>query len=343
MRAAYLRAPGEIRVDEVADPVAGPGEMVARIDCALTCGTDLKAYRRGHPFIPMPGPFGHQYSATVDSIGPGVVGFEPGQPVAGVHSGPCLVCTLCRSNKFNLCEKLSEQLMIGAFAEKILVRPRVLTANLHARPAGMSALRAAFLEPVSCCVHTLNLLNFRGVDRVLVLGTGSMGLLFLQLLPFYTSAVRVAAGRRLVRLGLARQYGVDEVIDVEEAPLADRREMHRQFDMVIECTGRPEGWQEAIDATRPGGQVMLFGGLPKGSTFPVDTYRLHYEELRLIGSFHFSPRDVKDSLEYLRDERLHVEEMISGTRGLGGLERSLQEMAEGHAIKFAIDPARRDD
>jgi L-iditol 2-dehydrogenase len=338
MKAAYLIAPGKIDVRDVADPVCGPGELVVRIDTALTCGTDLKAYRRGHPFIPMPGPFGHQYSGTVENIGKGVVGFEPGQPIAGVHSGPCQACPACHRGKLNLCERLSEQLLIGAFAEKLLVRPRVAAVNIHPRPAGMSALRAAFLEPVSCCVHTLGLLDFRGIDRVLVLGTGSMGLLFLQLLPFYSTASRVAAGRRASRLALARGYGLEDVIDVEAAPLAERPELHQQFDMVIECTGRPEGWQEAIDATRPGGQVMLFGGLPKGSTFPVDTYRLHYEELRLIGSFHFSPADVNESLGYLSDDRLRVEEMIAGTRSLAGLEQSLLDMADGKAIKFAIVP-----
>jgi L-iditol 2-dehydrogenase len=338
MRAAYLLSPGTIKITEVPDPTPGPGEIVARVDRALTCGTDLKAYRRGHPFIPMPGPFGHQYSATIESIGQGVKGFEPGQPIAGVHSGPCGTCQACRSRRFNLCEKLQEQLLIGTFAEKILIKPRVAAANIHPRPSRMSAVRAAFLEPVSCCVHTLGLLNFVGVDRVLVLGTGSMGLLFLELLPFFSSAERVAAGRRKARLALARQFGIQEVIDVEATPFAQRTDLHQQFDLVIECTGRPEGWQEAIDAARPGGQVMLFGGLPKGSTFPIDTYRLHYEELRLLGSFHFSPDDVRASLDYLGDDRLRVEEMIAETRPLSGLEESLQDMAEGRAIKFAIDP-----
>jgi L-iditol 2-dehydrogenase len=342
MRAAYLLEPGRIDIRDVPDPTPGPGELVVRIENALTCGTDLKAFRRGHPFIPMPGPFGHQYSGRVEQVGPGAGPWEPGEPIAGVHSGPCQECSACRSQKFNLCERITEQLLIGAFAEKLLIRPRVAAVNIHPRPAGMSALRAAFLEPVSCCVHTLGLLDFRGVDRVLVLGTGSMGLLFLQLLPFYTGAARVAAGRRSPRLAIARGYGLEQVIDVEATPLAERREFHRQFDLVIECTGRPEGWQEAIDATRPGGQVMLFGGLPKGSTFPVDTYRLHYEELRLIGSFHFSPADVSKSLEYLSSPLFAVEEMIAGTRPLEGLAEALDDMAQGRAIKFAICPDRRD-
>lgn len=338
MKAAFLVAPGRIELRDVEDPKPEAGEVIVRVETALTCGTDLKAYRRGHPFIPMPGPFGHQYSGVVADVGSGVDRFEPGMPILGVHSGPCLECPPCRAGRLNLCERFTEQLVIGAFAEKLRIRPRVTRVNLHPRPAGLSALRAAFLEPISCVLHTLRLLDFRGVERVLVLGLGSMGLLFLQLLPFFARASRVGAGRRAARLALARSYGLEEVLDVESEPLAEGLARIGRFDCVIECTGRPEGWQEAIDATRPGGQVMLFGGLAKGTTFPVDTYRLHYEELRLLGSFHFSPEDVARSAELLADPALRLEEMIAESRPLAKLQQSLDDMAEGRGIKYAILP-----
>lgn len=338
MRAAFLLAPGSIEIREIDDLVAGSGEVVVAIECATTCGTDLKAYRRGHPFIPMPGRFGHQYSGRIASVGPDVSAFEPGQPILGVHSGPCGQCRMCAAHRPNLCRRFQEQLVIGTFAEQVRLTPWVVRSNLHARPDGMSARRAAFLEPVSCVVHALELLSFRGVDRVLVLGLGSMGLLFLQLLPFYTQATIVAAGRRAERLSMARAFRASDVWDVEAQGVPERLSDGPDFDCVIECTGRPEGWGQAIDATLPGGQVMLFGGLAKGSTFPIDTYRLHYEELRVLGSFHFTPEDVRRSAELLADPKLDVDRMIKDQFPLDRLEEGLLSMAEGKAIKYAIVP-----
>src|SRR5262249_19565531 len=147
------------------------------------------------------------------------------------------------------------------------------------------------LEPLACVVHGLEMLDWRGVDRVLVLGLGSMGLLFAQLLPRYTSAHRAGAGRRAGRLALARQFGLDPVAATTATPRAEQWPEGR-FDVVIECTGKLDGWQEAFERTAPGGQLLLFGGLPRGTLFPVDSFRAHYEEVRVVGSFHFSPRDV---------------------------------------------------
>jgi len=338
MRAAYLVEPGKIEVREVDRPAIGAGEILVKVECALTCGTDLKAYRRGHPFIPMPGRFGHQYTGTVAELGKDVEDLEVGMPILGVHSGPCGECRACKTSHFNLCERLTEQLVIGAFAEYFRITPRVVQANVFPRPNKMTALRAAFLEPMSCVVHTLRIMDFRGVDRVLVLGLGSMGLLFLQALPFFTGASRVGAGRRAQRIALAKSYGLEEVADVEKQSVEDWIAGSGGFDCVIECTGRPEGWQQAIDAVRPGGQVMLFGGLPKGTTFPIDTYKLHYEELKVLGSFHFAPEDVRAAADLLSDSRMRLEEMIEATRPLEGLEQCLVDMAEGRGIKYAITP-----
>jgi L-iditol 2-dehydrogenase len=315
--------------------------VVVAVERATTCGTDLKAYRQGHPFIPMPGPFGHQYCGRIEAVGAGVRAFEPGQPILGVHSGPCGECRPCRRGRTNLCERFREQLVLGAFAERLRITERVVRRNLHPRPAEVSAVRGAFLEPVSCIVHALRGLDLRGVDRVLVLGLGSMGLLFLQLLPYFTGAEVVAAGRRPERLAMAAARPAAEVWDVEAQPLRDRLGGRPAFDCVVECTGRPEGWRDAFEAALPGGVVTLFGGLRKGESFSVDAYRLHYEELRLHGFFHFTPDDVLRSVELLSDPGMDVESMVAGEVPLEGLEEALLAMDAGGAVKFAVAPESR--
>lgn len=338
MRAAYLVQPGEIELRDVPTPKPGQGEVLLRVDCALTCGTDLKAYRRGHHLIAMPGRFGHQYGGRIAEVGKGVRGFEVGQAVMGVNSAPCRRCPSCHKRRYSLCVRLREEIQFGAFAQYFVLPREIVEQNLLPRPAGMSDERAAFLEPLSCVVHGLRAIHWRGVDRVLLLGLGSMGLLFAQLIRHYSGASVVGVGRSEHRLNLARSYGLEQVFDVDAGPPWEQLAGEDGFDCVIECTGQPEGWRTALARVNPGGQVELFGGLPRGTVFEADTYRLHYEELHLLGSFHFGPPDVRAAAEFLADDTLRVDELITDRLPLGRLAEALDRMAAGKGIKYAMDP-----
>jgi L-iditol 2-dehydrogenase len=331
---AYLLAPGKIELRRVPVPEPGPGELLVRLEAALAGGTDRKAFGRGHPQIPMPGPFGHRYSGTVAALGREAPPFSIGEPIMGVHSAPCQACRLCRTRREQLCPDVMKEKVLGAFAQYLLVPPAVARQNLFTRPSHLSAEHAALLEPLACVVHGLKSIEWRGVERVLILGLGSIGLLFVQLLRRYTQAERVAAGRRAERLALARRFGANAVWDVA-APGPGSNEF---FDCVLECTGQLEGWQEAVRRAAPGGQVLLFGGLPRGTAFAVDSYRLHYEELRLLGDFHFAPRDVAEAREHLLAGGLDLDPLISGRLPLSQLREALQRLERGEGMQYAIDP-----
>jgi L-iditol 2-dehydrogenase len=337
--AAYLMAPGRIELRRVPVPAPGAGEVVLRLERALAGGTDRKAFLRGHPQIPMPGPFGHRYAGTIAALGKDAPAFEIGQPVMGVHSAPCLACPLCRKGRWNLCPHVMREKVLGAFAQYLQVPAAVARQNLFARPAALPPEHAALLEPLACVVHGLDRIDWRGVDRVLVLGLGVMGLLFAQLLPLYTSAQRAGAGRRTSSLDLGRRFGLDPVWSVKDVPLREQL-AREQFDCVVECTVDLEGWQTAFEHTAPGGQVLLFGGLPRGTIFPVDSYRLHYEDMRILGSFHFSPRDVARARDFLLSRRLDLDPLISGTVPLGELPEALRRLQHGEGMQYAIDPWR---
>jgi L-iditol 2-dehydrogenase len=176
------------------------------------------------------------------------------------------------------------------------------------------------------------------VDRVLVLGLGVMGLLFAQLLPRYTTAQRAAAGRRDSTNELARRFGLQPVWDMREHALDEQVALAERFDCVIECTGKLDGWQQAFARTAPGGQVLLFGGLPRDTLFSVDSYRLHYEEIRVLGSFHFSPRDVAKAREFLLSGGLELEPLISGCLPLGKLEEVMRLLESRQGMQYAVDP-----
>jgi L-iditol 2-dehydrogenase len=339
-RAAYLVAPGRIELRDTPLPRPEGGQVVLRIERALVGGTDRKAFARGHPQIPMPGPFGHRYAGAVARLGPQAPPFEVGQPVMGVHSAPCLACDFCRRQRWHLCPDVMREKVLGAFGQYLCVPAPVARQNLFARPPALRPEHAALLEPLACVVHALESIDWRGVERVLVLGLGAMGLLFTQMLPHYTRAERVAAGRRAGRLALARQFGVGEIYDVSHVTLAEQLDPRRRCDCVIECTGHLAGWQAACAAALPAGQVVLFGGLPRGTPFPVDSYRLHYEELRLFGSFHFAPRDVAKAREFLLSGEFALDPLISDCLPLERLPEAMQRLHQGDGIQYAIDPWR---
>jgi L-iditol 2-dehydrogenase len=335
---AYLVAPGRLDFRRVPIPEPGPGEVLLRLDRALAGGTDRKAFARGHPMIPMPGPFGHRYAGIVAARGAGAPLFEDGQPVMGVHSAPCGACELCRKGRESLCPDVMREKVLGAFAQYLCVPAAVARQNLFPRPAWIDAESAALLEPAACVVHGLELLDWRGVERVLVLGLGVMGLLFAQLLPHYTRAGRAGAGRKAARVELGRCLGLRPVWDVTALPLGEQLAPGEHFDVVIECTGRLDGWQEALARAAPGGQVLLFGGLPRGTLVPIDSYRAHYEEVRLVGSFHFAPRDVARARDFLLSGELEPGALVSGCLPLRELPEALRRLEAGEGLQYAIDP-----
>jgi L-iditol 2-dehydrogenase len=256
----------------------------------------------------------------------------------GVHSAPCLTCATCRKELWHLCPDVMKEKVLGAFAQYLCVPAPVARQNLFLRPATLSAEHAALLEPLACVVHGLECVDWQHVERVLILGLGVMGLLFAQLLPRYTAAERHAAGRRPFGLELARSWGLSSVWDVRDRSLDEQLPALERFDCVLECTGRLEGWQHASERTAPGGQALIFGGLPRGTVFPVDSYRLHYEEVNLLGSFHFSPRDVAQARVYLLEGGLELDALISGCWPLTQLAEVMRLLEAGAGMQYAIDP-----
>lgn len=338
MQCAFLIEPGRIELRAAPIPHPAEGQVVVRVERALVNSTDSRAFRQGHPQVPMPCPFGHRYSGTIVAMGRGGPDFALGQAVMGVHSAPCLACDLCRKQRWELCRNMLHDLVQGACAQFLCIPATVARQNLFPRPAFLSAQSATLLEPLACVAHGLERLTWKGIDRVLVLGLGTIGLCFAQLLPLYTAAERCGAGRRNLRLDLARRFGLKTVWDVDNLAQTEDLIAAEQFDCVIECTGRPEGWQQAFARAAPGGQVLLFGGLPRGTVFPIDSYRLHDEEIDIKGSYHFAPRDVAQARDFLRSGRLDLEALVSGCWPLTQLPEALRRLEAGEGLQYVIDP-----
>ncbi len=337
MRAAYLVEKGRIEIRTVPVPDPGKGEVLLKIEAALTCGTDLKAFQRGHSLIPMPGPFGHEFSGTVVKIGTGVRGFREGDPVMSTHSAPCLTCRYCRKKLFNLCEKIMQTKVLGAFAEYILLPEHIVRQNMFLKPDHLNFAEAAMLEPLACVVHGQGGVKMKKNDTVLIIGTGPIGLLHMALAKRRGARV-IVTGLERQRLALAHSLGADVICEPSALLMTVEAETQGLgTDVVIECTGQLDVWETAVNYVRRGGMVLLFGGCKAGSIVTYDTHRLHYDEIQLKGVFHFMPKDVKAARTLLA-EGFDVKPLITGSYPLASLSSAFSRLALGDGIKYAIIP-----
>jgi len=340
VKAQVFYGPGDLRFEDAPVPEPGPGEVVLRIEAALTCGTDVKTLRRGHPvMIPkVPTVFGHEFAGTVAAVGPDVAGVRPGERAVAANSAPCGTCVACRRGRPNLCDDLL--FVNGAYAEYIALPPRLVTENLVTLPPAADAARVAFAEPVACCLRAMDAAEARAGDTVVVLGHGPLGLL-LGLMARAGGARVILAGKTGPRLERARGLGFAACVDVAQASDAVATVSEAaggDVRCVIEATGRPEAWEQAMAIAGKGGTVVFFGGCAPGTRVPLDTRRVHYEELRLLGVFHHTPGLIRRAVALLADGTLDPAPLVTHEMGLGDVPRALELMSRGEALKVLIRP-----
>jgi len=292
VKAALLYAPGDLRVEEVPRPEPGPGDVLVQVEIALTDGTDLKTYRRGHPLLARssPAPFGHEFCGLID-----------GRRVVAANSAPCLVCDGCTRGE--QCRELV--FLAGAYAEWILVPERIAAVNLHDVPRGLAPEVAAMVEPLACCLRGVERAGIAAGDIVAILGAGPIGLMLAACVAD-AGGWPVVVGGRAERQELAGAFGAEP---------GDGR----GADIVIEAVGSEQAWTDAVALVRSGGTVVMFGGLTRDASPAIDPYRLHYEELTVRGSFHHTPATVRAALGFLASEAYPWERLITHRVLLDGL------------------------
>ncbi|HEV8307514.1 MAG TPA: alcohol dehydrogenase catalytic domain-containing protein [Methylomirabilota bacterium] len=340
MRAQVFYGPGDLRYEDVPVPEPQPGEVLLRIEAALTCGTDVKTLRRGHPvMIPkLPTVFGHELAGTIVAVGAGVQEPRVGQRAVAANSAPCGACAYCRGGRANLCDDLL--FVNGAYAEYIALPPRLVRTNLVTVPAEASMARVAFAEPVACCLHALDLAALTPGDSVAVFGHGPLGLL-LGLLAQAQGARVVLAGKAGPRFDVAARLSFAACIDVtatSDPAGRIRAAAGGGVRCAIDATGRPEAWEQAVAATDKGGTVVFFGGCAPGTSIRLDTRRVHYEELRLLGAFHHTPVLIRRAVSLLADGTLDPGVLITHEMTLAEVPAALTLMSRGEALKVLIHP-----
>ncbi|MEP6960969.1 MAG: zinc-binding dehydrogenase, partial [Acidobacteriota bacterium] len=301
MAAAVLYGKENLRIESVEVPKLSAGDLLVRVRAALTCGTDVKVFKRGYHarMIRPPALFGHELAGDIVRMGEGVKGFHMGQRVVAANSAPCGECYYCGRHQENLCEDLLFN--NGAYAEFIRIPARIVSKNTHEIPAHVSYQDAALVEPLACVMRGLEETGVRPGDTIAVIGLGPIGMMFVRMAKAVYQARVIAIGRRQSQLDRASRMGADELILNDEGAdvITPVRKLTdgRGADIVIEAVGLPEVWQLAIQLLRRGGVVNFFGGCPEGTQVGVDTSTLHYSELTLQASFHHTPALIVKALD----------------------------------------------
>ncbi|MGH9369524.1 MAG: zinc-dependent alcohol dehydrogenase [Thermoanaerobaculia bacterium] len=320
---------------ELPVPKAGPGEVVVRVLAALTCGTDVKLLRRGHPKITLPVTMGHELTGEVVEVGRGADPELLGKRVVPAVTGPCGKCPDCRKGFSNLCAAGHDDRTWGAFAEFARVSAGVVAANLHRPPASLSDEAAAFLDPLAAVLHGWNRLGGPAPERLLVYGSGALALLW-AVTARGRGVPAIVAGRRPERLSLAAGCGA-EVLDLGRHEPEDLFSRTGSLpDAAVDCTGDPSAWERLPNLVRHGGRILLFGGCAPGSTVTYDAERLHYSELSLAGSFHYKPEEARAAMAMLASREVDPRPLISEVGTLSDLPRFLESQKRGEGVRYAV-------
>jgi len=286
-----------------------------------------------------PCPFGHEFAGRISEVHPEAAGWKVGDRVVAANSAPCGECPPCQRGQEQLCRDLL--FLNGAYAESIVVPARIVQRNLLLVKPDLALRDAALMEPLACVVLGIEELRLRRGERVLIIGSGPIGLMAAVLVQ--AAGGRAAlVGRGAARLGVARRLGIEEVIeikshdDIEWAVKSAAQE--GEFDTVFEAVGKPETWAAAARLVRPGGRVNWFGGCPANTTVTLDTGLIHYSALTLLASFHHTPRTVRRALELIEAGTVRSAELVTSEAPLSALPEVFRQIDAGTRIlKTAID------
>ncbi len=332
MMAAVLYGKEHVEVENVEVPALSHGDMLVRVRAALTCGTDVKVFRRGYHarMIVPPAVFGHELAGDV------VAGPHTGQRIIAANSAPCGLCFFCERERPNLCEDLLFN--NGAYAEFIRIPARIALKNTHVIPAHVSYQDAALTEPLACVLKGIDDVDPQPGDTVTVIGLGPIGMMFVILAKLRGARV-IAVGRRKAQVDRAIELGADEGVYSRAVEQVRALTGGRGTDIAIEAVGKPEMWQAAVDMLRRGGTVNFFGGCPSDTKVCLDTNLLHYSEITCKASFHHTPDAIRRAFEIICQGHVNSRDFVNATEPLANLPDVLHRLSlQNGSLKTAILP-----
>ncbi len=338
MKALRFYGPGDLKLEETPVPSLQAGEVMVRVRVAGVCATDVKTFQRGHPKIRPGSVIGHEIAGVIMEVND-APGWKVGDCVAVAPYAPCMECDQCKRGNYTTCEHLMDQAIDpGGFAEIVRVPGRIVRQAMVRLPAETSFSLGSLTEPLACCIHGLEALDLSPLDTLLIIGDGTMGLL--QAILARQAGVRriILSGMIAGRLAIARQLA-DVVIDASRQDLAAELKTIAPAgaDKVMVSVGDTRVVETAIQYVAKGGILNVYAGMPKGNILSVDPNRLHYDEVKLVGTFGFTPAHFHEAVQALALHEQELNMIITGTVKLEGVVSALSAMAEYRGTKYLVE------
>ncbi|MGK5531030.1 NAD(P)-dependent alcohol dehydrogenase [Streptomyces sp. URMC 129] len=335
MRAALLRAPGDLVIEERPVPAPGPGQVLVRVEAVGICGSDVHYYQHGRIgdfVVRAPMVLGHEPGGTVVALGPGARRHRPGDLVSIEPGVPCGRCAQCRHGRYNLCPEVSFYAtppVDGALCEYVAVDEDFA----HRVPGSLTAETAALLEPLSVGVWACRKGRVTAGSRVLVTGAGPIGLVAAQTARAFGAAEVVVTDVEPHRLDTARRLGATDAVDVRATRLADTG---YEPDVLLECSGVPAVADEAIRVVGRAGHAVLVG--MGGDSIPLPLAHVQNFEIQVTGTFRYA-NTWPTAIALAASGEVALEPLITHRYGLDETEQALTAPArDPKAIKSLVNP-----
>lgn len=323
MKALVLTATKHMEIEDIDTPELKPNEVRIDTKYAGICGTDHALYNGlpGSADAVPPIVLGHENSGVVAEVGSEVTNVKIGDRVSVDPNIYCGQCFYCHTGRPELCDNLSA---VGVTRNGGLEQSFTAPASVvYPIPDSVSFKDAATLEPISCAVHGMQLLKITPYQKALVIGDGFMGQLFVQLLRAYGVHQVDFAGIIDEKLQLNKEkFGVTNIYNTT------RDKIPSGYDVVIEAVGLPQTQEQAVEATRKGAQVLMFGVGKPDAHFQMNTYEVYQKQLTIQGSF-INPNAFEDSISLLASGKVNVDPIISHVLTLDQVEDVLQGKIKG--------------
>ncbi|RAJ69191.1 2-desacetyl-2-hydroxyethyl bacteriochlorophyllide A dehydrogenase [Streptomyces sp. Amel2xB2] len=329
MKAALVESVGKVSLTSVPDPTPGPRQVVVKVAACGLCGTDLHI-RQGEFAPSLPLVPGHEFAGEVVGTGTEVSEVAVGDRVAVDPSLYCYECRYCRTGHNNLCERWAAiGVTTAGGAAEYAVAP---VANCVKLPEHVRTQDAALIEPLSCAVRGYDVLKSQLGAHVLIYGSGTMGLMMLELAKRTGAASVDVLDLNEERLSTARRLGCSAA-----AASADELDRPQGWDLVVDATGNAAAIQDGIGRVAKAGTFLQFGVSDYATTATIEPYKIYNQEITITGSMAVL-HSYERAAELFAGGVLDPEIFISDRLPLDDYPDALDRFAAGKGRKIVVVP-----
>jgi len=337
LKAAVLYGKKNIKIEEVNLPPSQDSIMIRVAACGI-CISDVKAYQEGQShYCKPPIILGHEYVGTIVKISKKNGGFKNGDRVAVIHAINCGYCSYCQRGLFELCEN-KQRASNGGFAEYVSIDKESANKALIKLPLNLSTNEATFLEPIACCIESIEKCNIGLGDIIVIIGAGVMGLLLLQLSLLKGASKVIVSEINEYRRNIAKSLGAT-VVNPEEIDLKKfitKETCSEGVNVAITTVFKEDIIKECFLFTRKQGTVFIFGSTIKNPDLLINSNKIHYDQINIMGSSAYKPLHFSIALKLLKENRITVTPLITSVEPLKNTKKALDNYIKPENLKIII-------